>query len=74
MLIIVPSLVSGLGVAFIIAGIWLDQWVARNIMLTLGAILLWLDFFITMALFRHNSRDIDRRLQHLEEQLGQRSD
>ncbi len=69
MLIVVPSLLSGAGIIFILTGIWVDHWVVRNICFTVGAVLLWIEFFITMAIFRHRSRSTDRRLARLEESL-----
>ncbi len=68
MLIVLPSIVSGLGVAFLLAGIFVDQTLLRVIFVSIGALLLWLDFFITMAIFRFTVRDINRRLANIEEQ------
>ncbi len=68
MLIVLPSIVSGLGVAFLLAGIFIDQALLRVIFVSIGALLLWLDFFITMAIFRFTVRDINRRLSNIEEQ------
>jgi len=59
MQIVLPSLVSGLG---------LDEAVVRIAFITVGAVLLWLDFFITMAIFRYNVRDTNRRIRRIEEQ------
>jgi hypothetical protein len=67
-LIVLPSIVSGLGVAFLLAGIFIDQALLRVIFVSIGALLLWLDFFITMAIFRFTVRDINRRLSNIEEQ------
>jgi hypothetical protein len=69
-LIVVPSIVSGMGVAFILVAVLVDQQVVRDIFLSLGVILLWLDFFITMAIFRYTVRSIDRRLRAIEERLS----
>ena len=69
MLIVLPSLVSGLGVAFILVAVFVDNNLVRNISLSLGVVLLWLDFFITMAIFRRTVRSIDRRLRRIEADL-----
>ncbi|GAB4328670.1 MAG: hypothetical protein Kow0010_12670 [Dehalococcoidia bacterium] len=66
MLIVLPSLVSGVGVAFILVAILVDQSIVRDVALVLGAFLLWLDFFVTMAIFRYSMRNMDRRLRHIE--------
>jgi len=68
-LIVLPSLVSGLGVAFILVAVFVDNNLVRNISLSLGVVLLWLDFFITMAIFRRTVRSIDRRLRRIEADL-----
>jgi len=68
-LIVLPSVVSGIGVAFILAALFIDHELIRNIMLAIGVILLWLDFFITMAILRHALRSIDRRLRRLESRI-----
>ena len=62
-----PSLVSGLGLVFLLLGIFIDQTVIRIVFITVGAVLLWLDFFITMAIFRYNVRDTNRRMRRIEE-------
>ena len=66
MLIVLPSLVSGVGVAFILVAILVDQSLVRDVFLVFGALLLWLDFFVTMAIFRYSMRNMDRRLRHIE--------
>lgn len=72
MLIVLPSIVSGIGAVLILLGIIIDDEVIRDVSLSLGVILLWLDFFITMAIFRRTVRDIDGRLKHIEERLPRR--
>jgi hypothetical protein len=67
MQIVLPSLVSGLGLVFLLLGIFIDQAVIRVVFITIGAVLLWLDFFITMAIFRYNVRDTNRRMRRIEE-------
>lgn len=67
MLIVLPSLVSGVGLAFILAAIFIDQSLAKHLFFAIGAILLWLDFFISMAIVRHSIRSIDARLRRLED-------
>ncbi len=69
MLIVLPSIVSGIGVLFVLLGIVVDDEVFRDVFLSLGAVLLWLDFFITMAIFRRTVRSIDARLRRLEDRL-----
>lgn len=71
-LIVLPSIVSGAGVILILLAIIIDQDVVRAVCLSLGVILLWLDFFITMAIFRHTVREIDDRLKRIEERLSSR--
>lgn len=72
MLIVLPSLVSGLGLLFILLAILIDQEIVRPVFLILGAILLWVDFFTTMAIFRWTVRSIDRRLRRIEADLPER--
>lgn len=72
MLIVLPSIVSGIGALLILVGIVVDDEVVRDVSLSLGVILLWLDFFITMAIFRRTVRDIDGRLKRIEERLPDR--
>jgi hypothetical protein len=69
MLIVLPSLVSGAGLAFIIVAIWVDPTWVRNLCLSLGIALLWLDLFVTMAIFRRSFRNIDRRIRRIEARL-----
>lgn len=72
MLIVLPSIVSGIGALLLLVGIVVDDEVVRDVSLSLGVILLWLDFFITMAIFRRTVRDIDGRLKRIEERLPDR--
>ncbi len=65
-LVVLPSLVSGVGVIFILLAIIFDAAVVRAVCLSIGVVLLWLDFFITMAIFRYTVRSIDRRLDELQ--------
>ncbi len=65
-LVVLPSLVSGVGVIFILLAIIFDATVVRAVCLSIGVVLLWLDFFITMAIFRYTVRSIDRRLDELQ--------
>jgi len=58
--------VSGIGVVFILLAIIFDAAVFRAVSLCIGVVLLWLDFFITMAIFRYTVRSIDRRLGEIE--------
>ena len=72
MQIVLPSIVSGIGVILLLAGIFVDETIVRFLGITLGALLLWLDFFITMAILRHNMRSINARLGRLEEDHSDR--
>ena len=72
MLIVLPSVVSGIGVLLILLGIVVDDRLIRDIALSVGVVLLWLDFFITMAIFRRTVRVIDGRLRRIEERLSNR--
>jgi hypothetical protein len=73
-LIVLPSIVSGLGVAFVLVAILVNQQIVQDVFLSVGVSLLWADFFVTMAIFRHTVRSIDRRLRRIEAGLdGERS-
>lgn len=65
-LIVLPSIVSGIGVVFILLAVLVNQRVVQDVFLCLGVILLWADFFITMAILRHALRSVDRRLRRIE--------
>lgn len=69
MLIVLPSLVSGVGITLLLVGIWVDETWVRNLCLSLGIVLLWLDLFVTMAIFRRSVRNIDRRLRSIDTRL-----
>ena len=66
MQIVLPSIVSGVGVILLLVGIFVDQSIVRFAGISLGALLLWLDFFITMAIFRYHVRAINNRLARIE--------
>ena len=68
-LVVLPSIVSGLGVMLVLLGIFVRQEVLRDVCLALGVLLLWSDFFITMAIFRRTVRSIDSRLGRIEQRL-----
>jgi ABC-type spermidine/putrescine transport system permease subunit II len=70
MQIVLPSVVSGIGLVFLLLGIFIDQTVVRIVFLSVGGVLLWLDFFITMAIFRFTVRDIDKRLARIEDSVN----
>lgn len=74
MLIVLPSIVSGIGLAFVLAAILVNQQVLRDVFFCLGATMLWADFFVTMAIFRHSMRSIDRRLRRIEARAAETSD
>ena len=69
MLIVLPSIVSGIGVAFILAAVLVNQRVVQDIFLCVGVTMLWADFFVTMAILRHALRSVDRRLRQIEGDL-----
>ncbi len=66
-LIVLPSLVSGIGVAFLLVAILVNNQIVQDTFLVMGVLLLWSDFFITMAIFRYSIRSIDRRLRVIEQ-------
>lgn len=70
MQIVLPSIVSGLGLLLLLLGVFIDETVFRVIFVSAGGLLLWLDFFITMAIFRFTVRDINRKLRTIEEQVS----
>lgn len=72
MLIVLPSLVSAVGIVFLLLGIFIDQTVVRIVFVTLGVLLLWADFFISMAILRHSVRSIDGRLRRIEDDISNR--
>jgi hypothetical protein len=73
MLIVIPSLISGVGLGFVLAAILVNEQILQDIFLCVGASLLWADFFVTMAIFRHSMRSIDRRLRHIETEINRNS-
>lgn len=68
-LIVVPSLISGAGLVFALIALFVDHAIIRPLFLSVGLTLLWLDFFVTMAVFRYYVRSIDRRLRRIESRL-----
>ena len=68
-LVVLPSIVSGVGLVLVLIGIFVDQTLVRDVCLAAGVLLLWLDFFITMAIFRRTVRDIDHRLRSIDTRL-----
>lgn len=75
MLIVLPSIVSGIGLAFVLAAILVNNRILQDAFLCIGASMLWADFFVTMAIFRHSMRSLDQRLARLEARLsGQSAD
>lgn len=73
MLIVLPSIVSAIGVAFVVVGVVVSQEIVRAVFLSAGLLLLWLDVFLTMALTRRALRNIDLRLRNIEASLGSRA-
>lgn len=72
MLIVLPSVISFIGVAFVVVGVVVDHEVIRAVFLSIGLLLLWSDVFLTMALMRRVLRNVDRRLRRIEARLGER--
>ena len=68
-LIVLPSLISGVGVAFVLTAILLNHQILQDIFLITGVVLLWLDFFVTTAIWRYSVRSIDRRLASIEVEM-----
>ena len=69
-LIVVPSLLSGVGIAFILAAILVNHQIIQDAFMIVGAVMLWFDFFVTMAIIRYSLRSLDRRIAVLEERGG----
>jgi ABC-type spermidine/putrescine transport system permease subunit II len=69
-LIVLPSVVSAIGVLFVIVGVVVDQVIIRAVFLSVGISLLWTDMFLTMAIMRRSLRNIDRRLRRIESRLN----
>ena len=69
-LIVVPSLISGVGLASILVSYLSNNQIVTDVFFVMGAILLFLDFFITMAIFRYTVRNIDLRLRRIESALS----
>ena len=65
-LIVVPSLLSGVGIAFILAALLVDHQIVKDAFIIVGAVTLWFDFFVSMAIIRFSLRSLDRRLSALE--------
>ncbi len=73
-LIVVPSLLSGVGIAFILAAILVNHQIIQDAFMIVGAVMLWFDFFVTMAIIRYSLRSLDRRIAVLEERGEDESD
>ncbi len=73
-LIVVPSLLSGVGIAFILAAILVNHQIIQDAFMIVGAVMLWFDFFVTMAIIRYSLRSLDRRIAVLEERAEDESD
>jgi hypothetical protein len=70
LLIVLPSIVSAIGVAFVVVGVVVDHEIVRAVFLSVGLLLLWMDIFLTMAIMRRALRNIDRRLRRIEATLN----
>jgi hypothetical protein len=68
-LIVLPSIVSAIGVAFVVVGVVVDHEVIRAVFLSIGFLLLWTDMFLTMAIMRRGFRTMERRLRRIEARL-----
>ncbi len=62
----VPSLLSGAGIGFILGAILSNNQVIQDVLVVIGAVMLWFDFFVTMAIIRYSLRSLDRRIEALE--------
>ena len=65
-LIVVPSLLSGAGLAFLLVAFLINNLLVRDIFLIFGAVFLWFDFFFSMAVIRYTLRSLDSRVANLE--------
>ena len=65
-LIVVPSLLSGAGLAFLLVAFLINNLLVRDIFLVIGAVFLWFDFFFSMAVIRYTLRSLDIRVANLE--------
>ena len=74
MLIVLPSIISAIGVAFVVVGVVVSQEVVRAVFLSIGLLLLWSDVFLTLAFVRRSLRNVDRRLRRIEAFLYKDSD
>jgi hypothetical protein len=70
-LIVLPSVVSGIGIAFVVTGVLVDHEILRGVFLSVGLFLLWLDVFLTMAVMRRVLRSVDRRLRRIEASIAE---
>ena len=73
-LIVVPSLLSGVGIAFILAAILVNHQIIQDAFMIVGAVMLWFDFFVTMAIIRYSLRSLDRRIAVIEERGDDEAD
>ncbi len=69
-LIVVPSLLSGVGIAFILAALLVNHQIVKDAFIIVGAVMLWFDFFVSMAIIRYSLRSLDRRIGALEARRG----
>ncbi len=67
-LIVVPSLLSGAGLAFLLVAFLINNLLVRDIFLIFGAVFLWFDFFFSMAVIRYTLRSLDYRVSNIEKQ------
>ena len=73
-LIVVPSLLSGVGIAFILAAVLVNHRIIQDAFMIVGAVMLWFDFFVTMAIIRYSLRSLDRRIAVIEERGADETD
>ncbi|MCH2655952.1 MAG: hypothetical protein MKZ84_00075 [Dehalococcoidia bacterium] len=67
-LIVVPSLLSGAGLAFLLVAFLVNNLLVRDFFLIFGAVFLWFDFFFSMAVIRYTLRSLDARVSNIEKQ------
>jgi hypothetical protein len=71
-LIVLPAVVSGIGIAFVVVAVIVGHDIIRAVFLSLGLLMLWLDIFLTLLLMRRWLRNLNARLQRIEAKLDGR--
>jgi hypothetical protein len=70
-LIVLPSILSAIGIGLVVTGVLVHHEILRGIFLSIGLLLLWLDIFLTMAVMRRVLRSVDGRLRRIEASLDE---